>query len=58
MTTMAMNTARREARETEREAFEHRRKRRNLIVLVLLLAFVIAVYVVTMVRTDSVGGAG
>ena len=55
---MATRSAEREARDAEREAFERRRKRRNLLVLFVLLAFVILVYAMTMVRTDGVSVGG
>jgi len=40
-------------RDAERRAFERRRRQRNLAVMIALAAFVILIYVVTLVRLDS-----
>lgn len=55
---MATDPTKQATNDPEREAFERRRRRRNLAVFIALMAFVILVYVMTMVRTDtaSVGG--
>ncbi|MEZ5667431.1 MAG: hypothetical protein R3F55_08375 [Alphaproteobacteria bacterium] len=44
--------------DREKEAFERRRRQRNLAVLVALLAFVVLIYVVTLVKFEAVPGAG
>ncbi len=56
--TRATDPTKQAANDPEREAFERRRRRRNLAIFVALMAFVILIYVLTMVRTDtsSVGG--
>ena len=46
-------------RDDERRAFERRRRQRNIAILVALVAFVVLIYVVTLVRMDGgMTGAG
>jgi hypothetical protein len=45
-------------RDAERRAFERRRRQRNVALLLALAAFVILIYVVTLVRLGGAPGAG
>ncbi|MGF1625848.1 MAG: hypothetical protein ACFCVH_13275 [Alphaproteobacteria bacterium] len=47
-----------EDREAQRRAFERRRRQRNVAVMIALVAFVILIYVVTLVKLDSTPGVG
>lgn len=40
-------------RDEQRRAFERRRRQRNVAILVALVAFVVLIYVVTLVRLDG-----
>lgn len=58
MSAMTETPEQKTTRGSEQQAFERRRKQRNIALLVALLAFAVLIYVITLVKLDGTTGVG